>query len=179
LCFGALQGPAGEIDDRQVERRECNDPRCVTVTTRQGLRLDVTASRPPSGGCDRDPAKLVGALEVRDLVHVFDFDGEIFNGGFTAVTSAGSRRRHHLRRRPRLSSVGCPASRTPVRTVSRRFAVASAATLGASCRVASAARSYGPRTCRSEDARCSPTTCCAFPTSPMTESLHRVEWSAP
>lgn len=132
LCVSALSKDLqGEIDDRQAERRECDDPRCVTVTTRQGLRLDVTASQPPSGGCDRDPAKLAGALEVRDLVHVFDFDGEniqrgLHSGDFrwqsptpppappstlvlgrlSGVTNAGTHREPALRRCQRCEARG-------------------------------------------------------------------------
>jgi hypothetical protein len=83
LCVSALSKDLrGEIGDHEAERRECDDPRCVTITTRQSLRLVVTPSQPPSGGCDRDPAKLEGILEVQDLVHVFDFDGETVQRGF-------------------------------------------------------------------------------------------------
>ena len=44
LCVSALSKDLqGEIDDRQAERRECDDPSCVTVTTRQ------------AGWCPRSP----------------------------------------------------------------------------------------------------------------------------
>jgi hypothetical protein len=72
LCVSPLSKDLeGEIGRPEPERRQCDDPQCLTLTTLQPLRLAV---RPSRQGCDQDPAALQGGLEVTDLVHVFDGD---------------------------------------------------------------------------------------------------------
>jgi hypothetical protein len=64
----------GRITDPEPERRECDDPKCLSLTTRQLLELlldpfecdDPEVSRP----------LLNGVLQVVDLVHVFDRSGD-------------------------------------------------------------------------------------------------------
>jgi hypothetical protein len=72
LCVSALSKTLeGRIDRPEPERRECDDPTCLSLTTRQSLELSVQLH-----DCDEDPAKLQGTLRVVDLVHVFDQDAE-------------------------------------------------------------------------------------------------------
>jgi len=72
LCLSPLsKNLDGELGRPEPERRQCDDdPRCLTLTTRQTLKLGVTGNPP----CDDDPAGLTGAIVVTDLVHVFDGD---------------------------------------------------------------------------------------------------------
>jgi hypothetical protein len=105
LCVSALSKTLeGRIDRPEPERRECDDPRCSSLTTRQSLQLRVQPH-----DCDEDPAKLQGTIEVVDLVHVFDQSAEqrgfhagdfrwqsgqtLVLGRLSGITNAGTHRR--------------------------------------------------------------------------------------
>jgi hypothetical protein len=69
----------GEFGPPESERRVCREPDCTTLITLQ--RLDLRVGSHPD--CDR-VVELDGAIEIRDLVNVFDVDG---NGrGTTSAT---------------------------------------------------------------------------------------------
>jgi hypothetical protein len=104
-CVTALSKIAlGRIGPPEPERRECDDPPCLTVTTRQELELDDIQPF----GCDQDPVPLRGVLRIVDLIHVFDknaeergfhsgdfrweSDGTLVFGRMSGITNAGT---HH------------------------------------------------------------------------------------
>jgi hypothetical protein len=114
-CVNALSKRVeGRIGAPEPERRECDEPRCLTLTTRQELELQVQPF-----DCDEDPVKLGGVLRVVDLVHVFDTSGEqrgfhsgdfrwesartLVFGRMSGITNAGT---HH---RPVLDCQECKA----------------------------------------------------------------------
>lgn len=72
-CVTALSKTIeGRIGRPEPERRDCEDPRCLTLTTRQPLELRLDRF-----DCDEDPAAaILGAIVVQDLVHVFDSSGD-------------------------------------------------------------------------------------------------------
>jgi len=71
-CVTALSKVVeGRVTPPEPERRECDDPPCLTLTTRQSLELEVQPFE-----CDEDPVPLRGVLRVMDLVHVFDTSAE-------------------------------------------------------------------------------------------------------
>ena len=91
-----------------IDRRECDDPQCLTLTTRQEMELELTGY-----DCEdpRGPAgSLLGAIRVADLVHAFDgsAEGRGFHSGdfrwesrrtlvfgrMSGITNAGT---HHPR----------------------------------------------------------------------------------
>lgn len=71
----------GRISDPEPERRACEEPRCLSLVTRQTLELALEPFE-----CD-DPnvsrTLLNGVIRVVDLVHVFDGggDGRAFHSG--------------------------------------------------------------------------------------------------
>jgi hypothetical protein len=71
----------GRISDAEPERRECEDPRCLSLVTRQTLELGLE----PFECDDPDVSRplLNGVIRVVDLVHVFDRsgDGRAFHSG--------------------------------------------------------------------------------------------------
>ncbi|SNY60110.1 hypothetical protein SAMN05421748_12153 [Paractinoplanes atraurantiacus] len=64
----------GRLTEPEPERRECEDPRCLTLTTRQTLELFLD----PFDCDDPDVSRplLNGGIRVTDLVHVFDRSGQ-------------------------------------------------------------------------------------------------------
>jgi len=93
----------GELGKPDSERRECRRPECLTLTSVQTLVLKLADAE----DCDRLP-DLTGAIEVRDLVHVFDGDGNgrgmhsgdfrwesgigLIMGSLAGITNAGTHR---------------------------------------------------------------------------------------
>jgi hypothetical protein len=115
MCVSALSKTfEGRIGSPEPERRQCDDPPCLTLTTRQPLELGVRRFE-----CDEDPVPLGGVLRVVDLVHVFDTSGErrgfhsgdfrwesertLVFGRMSGITNAGT---HH---RPVLDCQDCKA----------------------------------------------------------------------
>jgi hypothetical protein len=105
----------GRIGQPAPERRECDDPPCRTLTTRQELELEFEAY-----DCDEEPAaSILGLLRIVDLVHVFEggADARGFHSGdfrwqsgdvlafgrMSGITNAGT---HH---RPVLDCQDCRA----------------------------------------------------------------------
>lgn len=94
----------GELGGPEPERRECEQRRCLTLTTVQTLTLKL-GSHPD---CDSLGVALDGPIEVRDLVHVFDTDGNqrgfhsgrfrweseigLIFGELSGITNAGTHR---------------------------------------------------------------------------------------
>lgn len=94
----------GEIGDPEGERRECREPRCATLTTTQPLTLKLGSNQ----DCDSLGGLLDGLIEVRDLVQVYDTDGNqrgfhsgrfrwesgigLIFGELSGVTNAGTHR---------------------------------------------------------------------------------------
>src|SRR5690349_24285730 len=79
-----LEGELGEPDN---EFRTCRRRDCVTLIGAQSLLLKLADATE----CDQLPA-LDGAIEVRDLVHVFDQDGNgrgMHSGEFRWQSSIG------------------------------------------------------------------------------------------
>jgi hypothetical protein len=78
----------GEVGEPEAERRQCRETECMTLTTVQPLRVEVT-----SHDCDsRIGLLLDGKFEVQDLVHVFDGDGSrrgIHSGTFRWASAGG------------------------------------------------------------------------------------------
>jgi hypothetical protein len=78
----------GRIGDPERERRQCDDePRCLSLTTRQSLELDLRTF-----ACEEEPeASILGVIRVLDLIHVFDgsADGRGFHSGDFRWESAG------------------------------------------------------------------------------------------
>lgn len=114
-CVAALSKTLeGRIGRPDPERRECDDPPCLSLTTRQSLELEVQAFE-----CDQDLVPLRGVLRVIDLVHVFDTSAEqrgfhsgdfrwewertLVFGRMSGTTNAGT---HH---RPVLDCQDCKA----------------------------------------------------------------------
>jgi hypothetical protein len=104
----------GEFGPPDSERRQCREPECLTLTSLQTLTLKLGSH----SDCDRVP-ELDGALEIRDLAHVFDDNGN----------ERGVRRLSAL---PRPGTRGAPArhdlppSGAPVRRLQRRGRVPAA-----------------------------------------------------
>lgn len=94
----------GELGTPEPERRECGEPRCVTLTTLQTLVLRLGSHQ----DCDSFGGALDGRIEVRDLVHVYDTDGSqrglhsgrfrwesgigLIFGKLSGITNAGTHR---------------------------------------------------------------------------------------
>ena len=77
----------GELGEPDIEHRACRKPECVTLTSVQTLLLKLGDAEE----CDKLP-DLQGAIEVRDLVHVFDGDGTgrgMHSGEFRWQSSIG------------------------------------------------------------------------------------------
>ncbi|MET0522698.1 MAG: hypothetical protein ABW156_12130 [Jiangellaceae bacterium] len=75
MCVSPMSKTAkGRITDPEPERRECADPPCLSLTTRQQLELRLEPFE-----CDeRELSRLLlnGVIRVTDLVHVFDGSGD-------------------------------------------------------------------------------------------------------
>ncbi len=72
VCLSSVSKDVeGEIGSPDGERRECPEPRCGTLTTLQTLTVKVGSHQ----DCDRTGGTLDGLIEVRDLVHVYDSNG--------------------------------------------------------------------------------------------------------
>lgn len=88
VCLTSLsRNLEGELGDPDNERRECRKLDCVTLTSVQSLILKLADAEE----CDQLPV-LDGAIEVRDLVHVFDGDGNgrgMHSGEFRWQSSIG------------------------------------------------------------------------------------------
>lgn len=114
-CVTALSKTLeGRIGQPEPERRQCDEPACLTLTSRQMLELEA---RPFE--CDADPVQLHGVLRVIDLIHVFDTSAEqrgfhsgdfrwesdrtLVFGRMSGITNAGT---HH---RPVLDCQECKA----------------------------------------------------------------------
>jgi hypothetical protein len=65
---------AGRVGRPEPERRECDDPPCLTLTTRQELELELRGFDCEDPGAAA--ASLLGVIRVVDLVHVFDGSGD-------------------------------------------------------------------------------------------------------
>jgi hypothetical protein len=77
----------GEFGPPDSERRQCREPECLTLTSLQTLILKLGSA----SDCDRVP-ELDGALEIRDLAHVFDDNGNergMHAGDFRWESAAG------------------------------------------------------------------------------------------
>lgn len=88
VCLSAISKDVdGEFGGPDAERHACREPECVTLTTIQTLVLKLGSH----ADCDRVP-ELDGEIEVRDLVHVFDTDGNgrgVHSGGLRWASGAG------------------------------------------------------------------------------------------
>jgi hypothetical protein len=105
VCLSAVSKDIeGEIGDPQGERRDCRDPGCLTLTTTQPLTLKLGSH----SDCDGLDGALDGVIEVRDLVHVYEHDGNgrgshsgsfrwesgvgLIFGKLSGITNAGTHR---------------------------------------------------------------------------------------
>ena len=88
VCLSVLSKDVeGEFGEPDSARRACREPDCVTLTSVQPLTLKLA----PHQDCDR-VTELDGAIEVRDLVHVFDSDGTgrgLHSGSLRWASGAG------------------------------------------------------------------------------------------
>ena len=105
VCVSAVSKDLeGEIGEARGDRRECRDPACVTLTTTQPLTLKLGSH----SDCDSLGGLLDGVIEVRDLVHVYEGDGNqrgfhsgsfrwesgvgLIFGHLSGITNAGTHR---------------------------------------------------------------------------------------
>lgn len=104
VCHSSISKDVeGEFGNPTSESRVCREQECVTLTTDQQLTLKLGTH----AECDRVP-ELDGVIEVRDLVHVFDTDGNgrglhsgdlrwesavgLILGRLSGITNAGTHR---------------------------------------------------------------------------------------
>ncbi len=105
VCLSSVsKNIEGEAGSPEPERRQCEESGCLTLTTVQTLTLKLGSHQ----DCDSLGEALDGVIEVRDLVHVYDGNGNergfhsgrfrwesdlgLIFGELSGITNAGTHR---------------------------------------------------------------------------------------